>query len=403
MISFVPPSFEAGCGGVNFFTGSFSFISAPQFQQVLRDVASNASGLASSYAFSLALKAMCSSCLDEMKNLQEKISKFNKFFSNSCQMAQGLVDNTIDAFKSKDRNSDVFANITSGIGDLFKSSTGADATTPTANAISHGTVDICKYEVNLLWCAMKRNSINTWYPGGDNRLLETLMSYTGSYVVGAEVLAPDGKGNSPELIPIKPTGITVDNLVEGGEVIINICADGHGIKQCKVVTPTKVTIKGIQGQIRKLLLGDSSDVGIIKKFSTNTGVLTGPQKNLLANAPAGIGAMIRNLSVLTPGAANLFVNEAAPYLALDMVYVLMDDLLSTANMLDAGMTSSFIVEVKKSVLDASKKIQEEKTELRSKYMNQGELYAFYNDLIRAAKHKKYGVNFTNVSTKATTR
>ena len=39
---FVPPSFDAGCGGIDLFAGSFSFISAEQFQNLLRAIAANA-------------------------------------------------------------------------------------------------------------------------------------------------------------------------------------------------------------------------------------------------------------------------------------------------------------------------------------------------------------------------
>ena len=51
LVSFVPPSFSAGCGGIDLFAGSFSFINFNQFVQLLRNVAGNASG----YAFQLAI------------------------------------------------------------------------------------------------------------------------------------------------------------------------------------------------------------------------------------------------------------------------------------------------------------------------------------------------------------
>ena len=44
--AFAPPSWKAGCGGIDFFAGSFSFINADQFVQLLRSVASNAVGYA---------------------------------------------------------------------------------------------------------------------------------------------------------------------------------------------------------------------------------------------------------------------------------------------------------------------------------------------------------------------
>jgi hypothetical protein len=45
---FVPPSFDAGCGGIDLFAGSFSFLSAEQFQNLLRAIAANAAGYAPS-------------------------------------------------------------------------------------------------------------------------------------------------------------------------------------------------------------------------------------------------------------------------------------------------------------------------------------------------------------------
>ena len=61
LVSFRPPSVQAGCGGIDMFAGSFSYINAAQFVQTLRSVASNAVGVASGYAFKLALKTMCPS------------------------------------------------------------------------------------------------------------------------------------------------------------------------------------------------------------------------------------------------------------------------------------------------------------------------------------------------------
>jgi conjugative transfer pilus assembly protein TraH len=74
---FVPPSFNAGCGGIDLFAGSFSFISAEQFQTLLRAIAANAAG----YAFEVALGAMCKECLETMETLQKKIQALNQGFA----------------------------------------------------------------------------------------------------------------------------------------------------------------------------------------------------------------------------------------------------------------------------------------------------------------------------------
>ena len=41
MVSFIPPSFSAGCGGIDLFGGSFSFINMNQFVDLMRAVPGN--------------------------------------------------------------------------------------------------------------------------------------------------------------------------------------------------------------------------------------------------------------------------------------------------------------------------------------------------------------------------
>jgi hypothetical protein len=121
---FVPPSFDAGCGGIDLFAGSFSFLSAEQFQNLLRAIAANVTG----YAFEVALGAMCKECLETMETLQKKIQALNQGFANSCQLARGLVNDVADAFdtKHKDNTSQQFAAaLSAGIGASNKSDRGA--------------------------------------------------------------------------------------------------------------------------------------------------------------------------------------------------------------------------------------------------------------------------------------
>ena len=131
---FVPPSFNAGCGGIDLFAGSFSFISAEQFQTLLRAIAANAAG----YAFEVALGAMCKECLETMETLQKKIQALNQGFANSCQLAKGLVNDVADAFDMKHKDNTSLLGMVKGLGDVFetRSSTGGSdspSVTPTSS------------------------------------------------------------------------------------------------------------------------------------------------------------------------------------------------------------------------------------------------------------------------------
>ena len=125
LVNLQAPSFKAGCGGIDFFGGSFSFINADQFVQLLRAVASNAKG----YAFNIALDIACSDCMAWINNLQAKIQKLNEMFGNSCQLAQGLVTDVANAFGTNRENQYSLVGTTSGLyDDFFGSKNGTDGT-----------------------------------------------------------------------------------------------------------------------------------------------------------------------------------------------------------------------------------------------------------------------------------
>ena len=117
LVNVVPPSFEAGCGGIDLFAGSFSFISRDQLTQLFRSIASNAG----TYAFKLALDSMCQNCGQVMDSLQKKIQALNSLFANSCQLGQGVVNDVVDAFDTQHKIKHSEASLVRGLGDVFES------------------------------------------------------------------------------------------------------------------------------------------------------------------------------------------------------------------------------------------------------------------------------------------
>lgn len=81
------PSTRAGCGGIDIFAGSFSFINASELVAMLKAVANNAVG----FAFSLAIDTVCPECSKIMQEFAQKAQLMNNLNINSCEMAQGLV------------------------------------------------------------------------------------------------------------------------------------------------------------------------------------------------------------------------------------------------------------------------------------------------------------------------
>ena len=81
------PSAKAGCGGIDIFAGSFSFINAGEIVALLKAIANNAVG----FAFSLAIDTVCPECSKIMQEFSQKAQLMNNLSINSCELAQGLV------------------------------------------------------------------------------------------------------------------------------------------------------------------------------------------------------------------------------------------------------------------------------------------------------------------------
>jgi len=83
-----PPTFRSGCGGIDMYGGSFTFINAEQFRQLLRQIGANALG----YAFQLALSSMCDTCDKILSRLQDKVDQLNRLQVDTCKWAKGFVN-----------------------------------------------------------------------------------------------------------------------------------------------------------------------------------------------------------------------------------------------------------------------------------------------------------------------
>ena len=81
------PRARAGCGGIDIFAGSFSFINASEIVAMMKAVANNAVG----FAFSLAIDTVCPECSKIMQEFAQKAQLMNNLNINSCELAQGLV------------------------------------------------------------------------------------------------------------------------------------------------------------------------------------------------------------------------------------------------------------------------------------------------------------------------
>ncbi|PJO79160.1 conjugal transfer protein TraH [Neisseria brasiliensis] len=107
------PSVNAGCGGIDIFGGSFSFVSKEEFIQFTRNLGNNAAGV----AFDLALKALDPMIQDAINGIRDLAQSVNSHNMNSCQMAQSLVGGVMGAVAESASSNCQAAAVSSGSAD----------------------------------------------------------------------------------------------------------------------------------------------------------------------------------------------------------------------------------------------------------------------------------------------
>ncbi|WP_448205386.1 conjugal transfer protein TraH [Azospirillum sp. sgz302134] len=327
LVSVVPPSFQAGCGGIDMFMGSFSFISADQFVHLLRAVAANASG----YAFNMALGAICPSCQQTMETLQKKIQALNQLGANSCQLAKGLVTDLRSAVEEgKVKEGGLIAQTTGAAQGVFNAF--FDNTKSPQEKAKEGNPDEFRRKLagNLMWRALVQSGTAGWFPGGNDSLNEVIMNITGTVIVQDELAAaPDGKGKTFKTVEFPGSRVTIRDLVKGGTIKIYHC-DTKSEDGCLNPTgPTPVTITGFESMVREALIGGANSKGVLYKVNRQDGGAPTEQENrILGLSPLG-GALIR-LNALSPGSSETVANSVAPHIAAHLAISIIDELLRSA-------------------------------------------------------------------------
>lgn len=180
--SFAPPGIKAGCGGIDLFAGSFSFINAEQLTALLRNLANNAIGV----AFQLAIESISPELAGLLKWAQDQASKINNMNLNSCQLAQGLVtaawpDQAVAERFAARVGLDPAYNFAS---DSWKARWNIFNNPPSQTAQESNTIannnpktkEVLS-DVNVVWNALNRIGIT------DSELKELMMSLTGTVVI----------------------------------------------------------------------------------------------------------------------------------------------------------------------------------------------------------------------------
>lgn len=383
LINFTPPSFRAGCGGIDLFGGSFSFINMDQFIQLLRNIGQNAVG----YAFQIALNAICGDCQEILSYLQREINRFNQYFGNSCQMAKMLVDNTIGpAIEATGQRIHSILTLGGVVDDWFDSIAGENRKDPVQKLQEHATAETKMAEQryvkgNMIWRALKTSAADTWFGNPDNTLLEAIMSLTGTVIVQDAQPAEDGQGYQYKIVHLGRL-LKVQDLLRGGkEIDIWRCDNPGSPDGCLNPSKQTVEIHGLDEKVQKL--ADE----VVKAFHEDTGFPSEVQ-GFLENS-FGFGGMVRNLYRSHAQLGRLFSSRVAPVLSVEMVYVIVSDMIRAARLSLRNIDHPHSGEAARLLDEAWQEVSVEFQKLISERGSVKDMYVFYSNLIAATQPEKF--------------
>ncbi|MEZ9863869.1 conjugal transfer protein TraH [Vibrio breoganii] len=248
LVSATAPSIQAGCGGIDVYGGSFSYINKDQFIQTFQAVGANALG----YGVKLAIQSACPSCEQIMTSLEKTAQAINKMNIDSCNMAEGLVNATADFATGKQADASAKAiGVNTGVMDDINAAwswVGTEGSSVT-NKIKTTNPDAYKTQItgNVAWRAFKNGDIESVYSADDD-FLELMMTITGSVVISDSSTDTDAL---PNTTVYTGHGIKLADLVNGGDYIIYDCdtTDTDGCLNAPMQPSKTITDTGLHNRV----------------------------------------------------------------------------------------------------------------------------------------------------------
>ncbi len=246
LASVTPPSWNAGCGGIDLFMGGFSYINKDQFVAMLRNIGSNALG----YGFKLAIQNLCPTCDNVMQALQATAQQMNRLNIDSCEAAKGVVNAALpdtwergrqNAAKNFGVDTNMFENITDAWTSVMNNESKTNEAVRTAAAVRPEAKDSLPTG-NVTWKALKKLDGIT----DEHRMV--LMS-----MIGSTIFKTDSSAERP--IAITPKEITVELLVGARSTSDNITVpiwrcDTVGADGCLSPTEDVITTRSFKALVR---------------------------------------------------------------------------------------------------------------------------------------------------------
>lgn len=311
------PSYRAGCGGIDLFTGGFSFINSDQLVAMMKNIGSNAVGL----AFQIALSTISPKLSQKLQDFQDMANKINNTNLNSCSAAADLLSGIVPKTKQSQASlCQAMGNSTGYFSDYAQAreecGSGGQTSSVTAAAQNNPQWKDMLATGNIAWRALTKvvgpsgGTLND----SDVQLAEMMMSLTGTII-----MQPPADDNSPVDPQMKPPTIQTDadlkSFLYGGSITIYQC-DTTTEFGCLSPTTTTVTLNqntAFAARVKSML------DDIVTRMQTDH-ALSGEELALLNDTSMPIYKMLNVAVAYSPSSAQSWADNYSEMISVDILY-----------------------------------------------------------------------------------
>lgn len=357
-VAFDPPRLAAGCGGIDLYGGSFTFINSAQMAALMRQIAANAAGA----LFKMAIDSISPEIGKIMEDFQNKLQALNSLAKNTCAIGTSIANDMRDpiAKAMKIQNEAANANNDTGKKSDWYDSISALFTSPQTNVDVAAADGSCPSCGNLVWKALAEsnagailgspgasfNQAPTSAGGAVDPLVaasnEIVMSLLGTVIT---IQKPSAAAQAAGT-PVAPTQINGKEVVQSGPALphtINLWdlrskntgaqtitlyrCDNYNENGCLNPRATpETTFEGMEGYVNRILFGAADGTSVasgslidnVNNCSTTGCTFTLEQRRFIASISAPIFKLLRDVQ-RDPAAMSTVSQMLAPVIALELL------------------------------------------------------------------------------------
>lgn len=309
LVSTQLPSVRAGCGGIDLYTGGFSFINSSNLVDAMENIANSAV----TYAVMLGIETVTPEIANEMQTLQGYANKINQSNISSCEAAASL-DGAIwpktdaaqqQVCQSIGTSSGIYTDYTKA---RMECGDGGKRVSTLNNAKNDPAYkDMVIQNTNIAWKALQKNN----FFNSDYQLDELLMSLSGTIIIksGANDSAPNQFAVLPSLAGNQQL---IKAIMYGGQGSFYHCDSTSDCLNPSLQNISVNTKEGLVNQVRALL------EDMYNHILTDTPI-THEEIGLLQSTNIPLYKMLNVEAAYTGGSSVLDLESYAELIATDIL------------------------------------------------------------------------------------